>query len=637
MISIPKHLLLLLLLPASAKTADVVSSAIISDQNISIAHGDYFHGISYQNNQADHQLIKDSSGEYQVWSKDNQVIGFEGVRLVDNKRHRALFVVANDGKAYLIENSTREAKNYFKEEGKDPFAIGPSRPTKNTCDGKQEPVAALNEGLAPILNGQRNNSSCRSQVMVDAFKQSIEENFPTNKSDLARKGLFACLQEEKNPLHLKVSRAKAQEVQKKISLRQQSALSLSNPTTLICKDDARQEAEPPAMASEPDQVTIFANHPKLLEVKNSNLALRAETSTLYAHEVLHLAGLDQSQEKLISEIVEYCQNNPNSGNTFLSRPETMIAAPNLNPNQAKKIEVYQEKTAAVAPSGMAQAGGVGRAQSLAGAQKASVQSAPEINQLVSAAPDQQRTAQMIRSGGLANAVQISRAQTAPLREYVNTAMDTFVPKAEAASARRGLASTSGSNSKSMLGKKIVGRNGKEYTVVEEYLADGGSAQAASVAPREQNSPRPSQASGTASAAASNAAASRSAADSGVSDSEIAGGGMAPSAGSTVAPVGGAGGLRAAGRSAGNNNRAPASAPRGASGGGGNPDNVITETLNLFTEKQYTEIKRDLNRPDFQERLREADITILDTNGARFGAEKGKVIYLDKGNRFIRMR
>lgn len=634
MISIPKHLLLLLLLPASAKTADVVSSAIISDQNISIAHGDYFHGISYQNNQADHQLIKDSSGEYQIWSKENQVIGFEGVRWIDNKRHRALFVVANDGKAYLIENSTREAKNYFKEEGKDPFAIGPSRPTKNTCDSKQEPVASLNEGLTPILSGQRNNSSCGSSVIVKAFRDSIEANFPPNKSNLTGTGLFACLQEENNPLHLKLSRAKAQEVQKKVAFRQLE----SNPVNLICKDDARQEAEAPAMASEPDQVTIFASHPKLLKAKSSDQnpkkALTAEISALYAHEILHLAGLDQSQESLISDIVKYCQNSPEPERTFLPRPEVMIAAPNLNPNQAKKIEVYQEKTGAVAPSGMAQAGGVGRAQSLAGAQKASVQSAPEINQLVSAAPDQQRTAQMIRSGGLANAVQISRAQTAPLREYVNTAMDTFVPKAEAASARRGLASTSGSNSKSMLGKKIVGRNGKEYTVVEEYLADGGSAQAASVAPREQNPPRPSQASGTAAAAA----ASRSAAaDSGVSDSEIAGGGMAPSAGSGVAPVGGAGGLRAAGRSAGNNNRAPASAPRGASGGGGNPDNVITETLNLFTEKQYTEIKRDLNRPDFQERLREADITILDTNGARFGAEKGKVIYLDKGNRFIRMR
>lgn len=634
---------LIILFAFTQASAEVPTlSAIIGEKHISLSHDDCFHSTSYHNNQVDHQYIKDSLGEYQVWYHNNQVIGFEGTRWRDGQKHRALFAVAQDGKAYLVENSIRNARLFMKE-NQDPFAIGPRR-TKNECESKQDPFEALSGGLQPITRSQGSNSTCNSKSLRDGIKDALKLVFPdkTSKNDL---GLAVCLAQDQNPLHLKLGKSKAQEVQKKIDARYArfNDESDSSPTFtkagLICKDNGDvKKNDPPATAMEPEEIAIYANHPQLKEIidfkGDSSKKIAMEVASLYAHEVLHLVGLDQSQEKLINEIVEYCQNNPALGKTFLPKGEFQPIAAVSNPSQAKKIEVYTEKAGAAAPGGMAQAGGVGRAQSLAGAQKASMRSAPEINQLVGATPDQQKTVQMVRSGGLGSAVQISRVQSAPLREYVNTAMDTFVPKAEAASVRRGLASTTSTNSKSMLGKKIVGRNGKEYTVVEEYLADegGGKIAAASAADSRPSSTR------TATPSTTSPSTTSAAAGGATGDSELSGssGGAAPSLGaaSAAAPIGGAGGLRAASKNSGGNSaRTPASAAR-ASGGS---DTMMAETLNIFTEKQYTEIKRELNRPDFQDRLREADITILDTNGGRFGAEKGKVIYLDKGNRFIRMR
>ena len=126
---------LIILFAFTQASAEVPTlSAIIGEKHISLSHDDYFNSTSYHNNQVDHQYIKDSIGEYQIWYHNNQVIGFEGTRWRDGQKHRALFAVAQDGKAYLVENSIRNARHFMKE-NQDPFAIG-TRPTKSECESK---------------------------------------------------------------------------------------------------------------------------------------------------------------------------------------------------------------------------------------------------------------------------------------------------------------------------------------------------------------------------------------------------------------------------------------------------------------------------------------------------------------------
>jgi|GEM_PF-4548233 Type IV secretory pathway, TrbL components len=130
-----------------------------------------------------------------------------------------------------------------------------------------------------------------------------------------------------------------------------------------------------------------------------------------------------------------------------------------------------------------------------------------------------------------------------------------------------------------------------------------------------------------------------------SDASVAGGGNPELGGAGRASGGGGGGSASAGGGGGKsgkkaggggqaanaagNSRSPASASSGDS-----PENVSgDEIVSFIKNSDYQSTKSKLQDYKFQNKLKSNSITIIDRSGNSIGAAEGKIIFVDKGNRF----
>lgn len=105
-------------------------------------------------------------------------------------------------------------------------------------------------------------------------------------------------------------------------------------------------------------------------------------------------------------------------------------------------------------------------------------------------------------------------------------------------------------------------------------------------------------------------------------------------------TGGSGaGISSLPRSSGSAARGPANASAARSSGGSAAESSTSteEYVTYFTQNSYAEVKQKLRDSEFVEKLKEASITVLDLRGTVYGAEKGNVILLDRGDRFVPQR
>lgn len=590
----------------------------ITNNSISVGDADYFESISIQGKTISFQYIRSVNTEFSIFWNSGKIANIEVKVPSDDKVRNIHFAVDGDGRLFVVKNKISPASKYFLESINNPFK-------KNLCSSKIDPFMSLSNNLHPIIKTQSSNSlRCNDRAFIAKIPEAIEKvNSTVNKQ-----GLHSCILEKDNPLVKSgLPNERINEIIQKISAKRSQFQSNNSllANKIVCNDaEVNNASEGPASSSDDGSISININHPRLKTIKN----ISAEYEKLIAHETLHLAGLEQSKEALVNDIINFCQSRKFLSNSELTLTALATAPKTPGPKIQTIIQPIADKPSAPP---IAEAGGVGRAQSLAGATPVSVRSAPEINQLVRTQPNPREMAQMVRSGGLANAVEYSKERTAPLREYVNAAMETFVPRAEASPTIAAASSASKrtpASSGSMMGKKIKGRDGNEYTVVEEYTSDtkqNAKSTSLSTTERKPSSTASATASGSSSASAVNA-------------SENSGEVARASSASTARPTSASGPSTTSSIGSGSKASASGSRPSPARGIASVENNdATTKTLSIFSEKKYSDIKQNLNKASFQSQLREADITIVDSSGNRYGADKGRIIYMDKGNRFVRMR
>lgn len=339
-----------------------------------------------------------------------------------------------------------------------------------------------------------------------------------------------------------------------------------------------------------------------------------EANKVLMHEYLHHLGVeDEVRAELITA---HCNGDADS----------ISINPSLAGNQSLALASANKAQEIVAANNQ-------------GISKAAAETVRAIPSSPSAAPAQM--AQIHKAAGESGVEAVSRSQTSGMLASANNLMGlmgtraTAATKSTASSTRTpsstGTASrykadslvTTKSRVKSKAGKAQAGE-----TMVEEYVLGQGSTSAAT---RRRASSRQS----TESAARQPANV--------VNDQATA----APTAsmekprrqgGSETAPgrSGGnsRGGISSLPNSSGSAARRPANAGSRSSSSS-NPESTSTEEyVTYFTQSNYLEVKQKLKDTEFINKLKEVSITVLDLRGTVYGAEKGSVILLDRGDRFV---
>lgn len=651
---------------------------------------DGYHDFSPIAGGSELQILTEGNTKIFVYRDENGIPSrLQTRRLKADAVETADFVVdSKSNELLLVGLNKRPLETYFNES--DDMFDEPSVAPR--CELKVDPVKKTAENVKAIT----------SQVSKCAkYSNSVGEALGINVGlGDKTKGLLNCIESN----NFKNSEAaKDKTILTKINqllMSQASLLKSKDQAGLISvqclEGDLGKKMKAPAKANESGEIYLNFESSEFVNLikantgnKKLNLAVSDYASNQTAHELLHLAGIPQKDEKLVNRIIETCEDL----NYFNKQTVIGLAMPVVGNaagvDRAKAVGADKGTTWTLKPivddskirnggtqgaaAPVESAGGVNRASRLAASANAvDTQSAPEINQLIKADPNPARTASLIKANELETVVAESQERSAPLRKYVNAVMDDAIPKAEASgrlasasSVDRSPASSgereryqkmeksetasssSAYSSKSTLGKTITGRDGEKYTVVEEYLADGTPKSKSSVSTRSANSgvngnfkPSVSQSevavavpvSSASPVGATNVARPTSTAN---DSSAVAAAAAAPSpsmAGATTSAIGGGGS---------SGSRAPASVastrmPASAAGAQATND-AVTATTEYIKSTPYTELRSQYRNPDFKQKLIDADITIMNSEGRYIGVPKGSIRYLDKGDRIIRMK
>lgn len=384
---------------------------------------------------------------------------------------------------------------------------------------------------------------------------------------------------------------------------------------VFCKDDNAIEKgkfSGGAASYSENKILIIAD-----KTKKSTFKDQQEASKVLMHEYLHHLGVeDETRAELMTA---HC-----SGQT-----ELISINPVLSGNQSLALASANKAQEIVAANNQ-------------GISKAAAETVKSIPSSPSVAPAQM--AQIHKAAGASGVEAVSRSQTSGMLASANNLMGLMNSRATAAttsstSSARAPSST-GSTTKYKADSLVTTKNrvkskaGKAQageTMVEEYVLGQGSSPSNSKRTSvRQNSPE---------------SAARQPAN--VSNDQPT---AAPTA--TVAPPrrtggtetarssssgGGGAGISSLPSSSGSAARRPANASARPSSGSAAAATSTEEYVTFFTQNNYTEVKQKLRDSEFVEKLKEASITVLDLRGTVYGAEKGNVILLDRGDRFVPQR
>lgn len=78
-------------------------------------------------------------------------------------------------------------------------------------------------------------------------------------------------------------------------------------------------------------------------------------------------------------------------------------------------------------------------------------------------------------------------------------------------------------------------------------------------------------------------------------------------------------------------------PASLRGTGSGPGNAVTTQIVSSFGQDYSVVKNRLRQGSFVEALRENNVTVFDLQGNKIGAERGNIIFVDKGDRFVRQK
>lgn len=344
-----------------------------------------------------------------------------------------------------------------------------------------------------------------------------------------------------------------------------------------------------------------------------------ETNKVLFHEYLHHLGIETEDHAQI--ITDKCTTGSQSermGGAVVAGNQSLAQA---SANKAQEIIAANNQ----------------------GISKAAAETVKAIPSSPSAAPA--HMAQIHKAAGYSGVEAVSRSQTSGVLASANNLMGLLGTRASAAAKPTGSSARSPSSTgkatkfksdslvttkrtKSKAGKAQAGE-----TMVEEYVLGQGTS----------TSKRAAAANRVASST-SESAARQSTNSTGDQPT------VAPTA-STAAPRrrggtetarsnaggGGGAGISSLPNSSGSASRRPANASTGSGSSGSSESTTTEEYVTYFTQNSYSEVKQKLRDAEFVEKLREASVTVLDLRGTVYGAEKGNVILLDRGDRFVPQR
>ncbi|GEM_PF-7043943 len=361
-----------------------------------------------------------------------------------------------------------------------------------------------------------------------------------------------------------------------------------------------------------DKIMLTSDNDRKISFKDQK-----ESTRVLTHEYLHHLGVED--EKHADLITQSCTNDGlplrDDGTTLFGNQSLALASA----NKAQEIV----------------------ASSNQGISKAAAETVKSIPSSPSVAPAQM--AKIHKAAGASGVEAVSRSQTSGMLASANNLMGLMGTRATAATKSTGSSTRAPSSSgavtkyksdslvttKSRL-KSKAGKAQAGETMVEEYVLGQGSKTSAKRRPSVRQGPsesvtrQPANITNEQPTAAPTATVDPPRRQGGTEMARANAGGN--SAGISSLPS-----------SSGSAARRPANAsPRASSGSAA--DNTSTEEyVTYFTQNNYAEVKQKLRDSEFVEKLREASITVLDLRGTVYGAEKGNVILLDRGDRFVPQR
>jgi hypothetical protein len=380
-----------------------------------------------------------------------------------------------------------------------------------------------------------------------------------------------------------------------------------------------------------------------------------QTKNLVYHELLHRAGVNS--EKFIDGVIDHCFNNGKLEVTTYYKEQSLLGPFKGKPAKAQdelgkrdaNTKNVAENAIPVKPTRGPSSTGDETGGGGIGINVSKEVSVAEVQQAI---PSPSTLAKGSATQSEAQAVASSQAQSAPVFAMADRAMGIMNTPALASddsssgssssrtasndryqSRYNGYESTA-SKSRSTsadrdLSKGVYLAGNKNSRIVEEVdLTKGNSASAATTgSTRTTNA-----ASGNSRMIASTGRTA--AADAGSDEAAAGSGASAAGGGSAGSSAGGSGTYFATGSGAANTRKTNA-ATRGGSAGSANGSR--DDILSNFTGTSYTVAKDMLKDSSFQQKLVEYQITVIDNTGSRWGASKGKTVFSDDGNRFVRVK
>lgn len=688
-----KSLLAFIFIFSNAFAASAKSQAIsVNPDQVIINPGERSVGKFLLNfkDYSDIRIDSDLDGKVDYWSikKGNLQVTIRYVngkvaylkmkRITSSDVREALYIPTSNGKLKLVTAGKHRNLVMNGDADSSPSTDSPTQ----TCPlKKNSPETSLSD-LAKTLHQQQvyeniesyfdDSCSSRMDVLEKPLADIIlKEIFATSPE--SQESISSCIEDKQKPLDLGSEPTLSAQIISSNFKSEIAALSVGDKSFkngIKCVEDENVD-EPSATLEEGKGITLrFPKDPR----KN-----RANLNDLFEHELLHRA--DIQDEATVRKIVQACplKRETVKLTAVLSNNFSMQELPKNAENSlakvaksAKKVEVQKEADDALSKvsddntSTRSVAIAVNDAKNaVQGSAQSKIDLASEIATAtpIPSAETLAQTNVQKTPEGISDAVNDSYAQGAPILRMANQVMGTVNTPALAdtttyegssyssSSSNDSTSSTAPSRSVASTGTariaNITSRNTlkTDERVVEQVDLSNSNPSPAPTVATSTDSNSSSAAVGTTSAR-SNAAAVTKRANS-VNRTPASGSGSGdlaamntanPSVGSfsSGAETDSSNPIAQSARTS-NTGRRPASTASATGGGNSSSESSRDEVVTFFSNANYETSKGKLKDPAFVNNLKTNKVTIVDLYGNSYGADKGDVIFLDEGNRFVRQK
>ncbi|NUN05087.1 MAG: hypothetical protein HUU57_04925 [Bdellovibrio sp.] len=525
-------------------------------------------------------------------------------------------VVARNGKLFLVKSQNRKEHIYYQSSPEIMCIANHESQWKKM----NELFLKVTEGSLMICADKYQDKTCSESDFGDQINESIREVYrPPNTSEDSKNEFLSCLESNaaKEGFERKYGKEQGQteHLQSIVNYKNKIVKFLNSPTTsavISCKE--LTDKSDAAKASESGKIQLILDKNRLEKSEISD-QIQSFKIQLF-HETIHTSKVES--EDLVTYLTKLCAEKIKTEVSELKVVGSDVSGSTFVIDSTKAAETASLKASDVIP--------------------ASIAEAPKPLPPSGSPQEMNRVAEAL---GSEQTLKISQSQTSGVIKMAESVLAST--PAVAAPVSNTIASTTSKSSSSRLpaSEPTYSPNTKAPSnpALKNLQKNSTSGKAREYITEEIDLTKQQMVGSTASSASANRVAQAANSKATTASTSVGAPEVSTSTDTPTASTGSSrGNLNASGAGGGSistgntrtNNRGVAS-----SGAASSQNEVREEIASSFLDKPYQEARKQLKNRAFVETLERNDITVYDLQGQSFGAPKGKIIFIDKGNRFDR--